>query len=188
MQPSTNPAGQQEFSFGSENESACWYFGIFLLSVASGAVASSADGPSGVWLTQAGDAKVAVSRCGAALCGRVVWLKSPIDSATGKPQVDDKNPNTRLAKRPIMGLQLFIGMRPQGARKWSGRIYNADDGKSYVSNVTCSGSKAVSAASAAARCGQDRIGNIRSAAVQVLRLILQTCTFLFRPGCGLVYG
>ena len=111
-------------------------FGIFLLSFASSAVASSADDPSGVWLTQAGDAKVAVSRCGAALCGRVVWLKAPIDGATGKPQVDDKNPNPKFAKRPIMGLQLFIGMRPQGARKWSGRIYNADDGKSYVSNVT----------------------------------------------------
>jgi uncharacterized protein (DUF2147 family) len=110
--------------------------GIFLLSFASSAVASGADDPSGVWLTQAGDAKVAISRCGAALCGRVVWLKSPIDSATGKPQIDDKNPNPRLAKRPIMGLQLFIGMRPQGARKWSGRIYNADDGKTYVSNVT----------------------------------------------------
>jgi uncharacterized protein (DUF2147 family) len=110
--------------------------GIFLLSVASGAVASSADDPSGVWRTQAGDAKVAVSRCGTALCGRVVWLKSPIDSATGKPQVDDKNSNPRFAKRPIMGLQLFIGMRPHGARSWSGRIYNADDGKSYVSNVT----------------------------------------------------
>jgi|ERR1700730_9091538 uncharacterized protein (DUF2147 family) len=97
--------------------------GIFLLSVGSGAVASSADDPSGVWLTQAGDAQVAVSRCGAALCGRIVWLKSPIDSATGKPQVDDKNSNPRFAKRPIMGLQLFISMRPQGARSWSGRIY-----------------------------------------------------------------
>jgi uncharacterized protein (DUF2147 family) len=110
--------------------------GIFLLFVVSSGFALGADDPSGVWLTQAGDAKVAVSRCGAALCGRVVWLKSPIDGATGKPQVDDKNPNPRFAKRPIMGLQLFIGMRPQGARKWSGRIYNADDGKSYVSNVT----------------------------------------------------
>jgi uncharacterized protein (DUF2147 family) len=63
-------------------------------------------------------------------------LKSPIDSATGKPQVDDKNPNPQLAKRPIVGLQLFISMKSQGPRKWSGRIYNADDGKSYVSNVT----------------------------------------------------
>ena len=35
-----------------------------------------------------------------------------------------------------MGLQLFIGMRPKAARNWSERIYNADDGKSYVSNVT----------------------------------------------------
>src|ERR1017187_4747240 len=106
------------------------------LNVTSSAGASRADDPSGIWLTQAGDAKVAVSRCGAALCGRVVWLKSPIDSATGKPQVDDKNTNPRLAKRPIIGLQLFSGMRSQGPRKWSGRIYNADDGKSYTSNVT----------------------------------------------------
>jgi uncharacterized protein (DUF2147 family) len=106
------------------------------LNVTSSARASGADDPSGIWLTQAGDAKVAVSRCGAALCGRVVWLKSPIDSATGKPQVDDKNTNPRLAKRPIIGLQLFSWMRSQGPRKWSGRIYNADDGKSYTSNVT----------------------------------------------------
>ena len=63
-------------------------------------------------------------------------MKSPIDSATGKPQVDDKNPNPQLAKRPIIGLQLFIGMKSQGPGKWSGRIYNADDGKSYVSNVS----------------------------------------------------
>jgi uncharacterized protein (DUF2147 family) len=103
---------------------------------ASVAKASSADDPTGVWLTQAGDAKVAVSRCGPGICGRVVWLKNPIDSATGKPQVDDKNVNPSLAKRPIIGLHLFIGMKPQDTRKWSGRIYNADDGKSYVSNVT----------------------------------------------------
>ena len=107
-----------------------------LINVLSSAAASGADDPSGVWLTQAGDAKVAVSRCGSALCGRIVWLKSPIDTATGKAQIDDKNSNPRLGKRPIIGLQLFSGMRSQGVRKWSGRIYNADDGKSYVSNVT----------------------------------------------------
>jgi uncharacterized protein (DUF2147 family) len=111
-------------------------FAAFVLVVASSALASGSDDPTGVWLTQAGDAKVAVSRCGSALCGRVVWLKAPIDSTTGKPQVDDKNPNPQLVKRRIIGLQLFIAMKSQGARKWSGRIYNADDGKSYVSNVT----------------------------------------------------
>ncbi len=47
--------------------------------------------PAGVWLTQSGDAKVKVQHCGGTLCGRVVWLKEPIDKATGKPQRDDKN-------------------------------------------------------------------------------------------------
>lgn len=90
----------------------------------------------GVWLTQAGDAKVRVSRCGGGLCGTVVWLRDPIDSATGKPQVDDKNENAALRRRPIIGLALFIGMRAAGPNKWSGRIYNADDGKTYASTVT----------------------------------------------------
>src|ERR1700716_4575054 len=114
-------------------------FAAFVLVVASSALATGSDNPTGVWLTQAGDAKVAVSRCGTALCGRVVWLRTPIDSATGKPQLDDKNPDPQLAKRRVIGLQLFINMKSQGPSKWSGRIYNADDGKSYVSNVTLTG-------------------------------------------------
>jgi uncharacterized protein (DUF2147 family) len=94
---------------------------------------------SGIWLTQAGDAKVRVSKCGGGICGVVVWLRDPIDPATGKRQVDDKNPNPALARRPIIGLSLFSGMRPSGPNKWSGRIYNADDGKSYASNISVSG-------------------------------------------------
>ena len=67
--------------------------------------------PSGIWLTQAGDAKVRVSKCGGGICGVIVWLKDPINPATGKPEVDDKNPNPALAKRPMIGLPLFSGMR-----------------------------------------------------------------------------
>jgi uncharacterized protein (DUF2147 family) len=55
------------------------------------------------------------------------------------PQVDDKNSNPALARRPIIGLSLFIGMRPAGADKWSGQIYNADDGKTYASSVSVAG-------------------------------------------------
>jgi uncharacterized protein (DUF2147 family) len=90
----------------------------------------------GVWLTQAGDAKVRVSKCGGGICGVVIWLKEPINPATGKPQIDDKNPNPALAKRPIIGLSLFAGMHPSAPSKWSGEIYNADDGKSYRSNIS----------------------------------------------------
>jgi uncharacterized protein (DUF2147 family) len=100
------------------------------------AKAATAGDPAGVWLTQSGDAKVRVSRCGPALCGRVVWLKEPIDKKTGKPQLDDHNSDPALRGRKIIGISLFIDMQAAGANKWSGRIYNADDGKTYVSTVT----------------------------------------------------
>jgi len=102
----------------------------------AGPAANGAGGPDGIWLTQAGDAKVRVARCGGGLCGTVAWLRDPIDSATGKPQVDDKNENPSLRSRPMIGLPMFIGMRAAGPNKWSGHIYNADDGKTYASTVT----------------------------------------------------
>jgi uncharacterized protein (DUF2147 family) len=101
--------------------------------------AQVAGDPSGIWLTQAGDARVRVSKCGGGICGVVVGLKQPIDPATGKPQVDDKNPNPALAKRPMIGLPLFSGMHAAGPGKWSGQIYNADDGSTYESHVSVTG-------------------------------------------------
>jgi uncharacterized protein (DUF2147 family) len=95
--------------------------------------------PSGIWLTQAGDAKVRVTKCGGGICGVIVWLREPIDPATGKPAVDDKNHNPSLATRPMIGLPLFGGMRPTGTNKWSGQIYNADDGSTYASNISLAG-------------------------------------------------
>lgn len=94
---------------------------------------------AGIWLTQAGDARVRVSKCGAGICGVVVWLREPIDPATGKPQVDDKNPNPALKRRPMIGLPLFSGMLPSGPGRWSGQIYNADDGSTYVSHISQTG-------------------------------------------------
>ena len=101
--------------------------------------AQSAGDPSGIWLTQAGDARVRVSKCGGGICGVVVWLREPTDPATGKPPVDDKNPNPALKRRPMIGLPLFSGMQATGPGKWSGQIYNADDGSTYASNVSVTG-------------------------------------------------
>ena len=115
---------------------------IAILAALLGASAAhaQADGQAtGVWLTQAGDARVRVSKCGSGLCGVIVGLRDPIDSATGKPQADDKNPNPALKKRPIIGLPLFSGMQPSGPNRWSGQIYNADDGSTYVSHVSLAG-------------------------------------------------
>lgn len=108
------------------------------LYVGSTARAQAGGDPIGVWLTQAGDARVRVSRCGDELCGTVVWLKDKIDPTTGRPFTDNKNPDPALAKRPMIGLPLFLGMKPAGQGKWSGQIYNADDGRTYVSHLSIS--------------------------------------------------
>ena len=120
-------------------------FGLLIVALAALLTAtptkaqSAGGSPDGIWLTQAGDAKVRVSKCGSGVCGVVVWLREPIDPATGKPQIDDKNPNPALAKRSIIGLSLFSGMRPAGPGQWSGQIYNADDGKTYASKISVTG-------------------------------------------------
>ena len=115
---------------------------IATLFAASSASAQSAE-PAGVWLTEKGDARVKVSKCGSGICGVIVWLKEPIDRATGQPQIDDKNPNPALRTRPVIGISLFIAMRPSAPGRWSGQIYNADDGGTYVSHVTFAGGDAL---------------------------------------------
>ena len=107
------------------------FFALGGISAAGAQVATA----TGLWLTQKGDARIHVSNCGSAICGKVVWLKDAIDPLTRKPQTDDKNPNPALATRPMIGVQLFIGMNSNGPNSWAGKIYNADDGGTYDSKV-----------------------------------------------------
>ena len=109
---------------------------LAVLLAAPMARAQSAADPSGVWQTQAGDAHVKISKCGGGICGVIVSLREPTDPSTGKPQVDNRNPNPALNTRPIIGLPLFSGMRPADGGKWSGQIYNADDGGTYASSIS----------------------------------------------------
>jgi uncharacterized protein (DUF2147 family) len=111
----------------------------FLLSGWTAVHAQEDAAPVGLWLTEKGDARIQVSQCGSALCGKVVWLREAIDPATGRPQTDSKNPNAALASRPMIGVQLFIGMQPSGPGRWAGRIYNADDGGVYESKIAWTG-------------------------------------------------
>jgi len=103
------------------------------------AKAQSGGEATGLWETQAGDARVRVSKCGSAICATVASLRDKLDPKTGKPAVDDKNPDPAKATRSMIGLHLFINMQPAGPNKWSGQIYNADDGKTYSSNVSVAG-------------------------------------------------
>ena len=99
--------------------------------------------PVGTWLTQGGNSRIRIADCGGALCGTIVWLKEPNDAETGKPKTDKNNSDAGKRGRPLIGVQIVLGMKPAGADKWSGQVYNAEDGKTYSGNLTYSGGNAL---------------------------------------------
>ena len=107
-----------------------------LLMLGSSALAAD---PLGVWLTQTGTSRIRVADCGGALCGTIIWLKEPNDPDTGKPKTDKNNSDAAKRSRPLIGVQIVLGMKPAGAGKWTGQVYNAEDGKTYSGNLTFSG-------------------------------------------------
>jgi uncharacterized protein (DUF2147 family) len=73
--------------------------------------------------------------CRAAAGATIASIKEPNDPQTGKPKTDIHNVDPSKRNRPIVGLQIFTGLRPEGAKKWTGRIYSPEDGKTYDVNV-----------------------------------------------------
>jgi uncharacterized protein (DUF2147 family) len=91
--------------------------------------------PTGTWVTEGGKATVRVANCGPALCGTIVSLKEPNDDS-GKPRTDKNNEDAGKRNRSMIGVQIVLGMKPAGANKWNGQVYNAEDGKTYSGNLT----------------------------------------------------
>jgi uncharacterized protein (DUF2147 family) len=108
----------------------------FLVLAGSGAFAAD---PVGVWLTEGGKSRIRVADCGGALCGTIIGLQEPNDPATGKPKVDKNNSDQAKRARPLIGVQIVLGMKPSGEGKWAGQVYNAEDGKTYSGNLTFTG-------------------------------------------------
>jgi uncharacterized protein (DUF2147 family) len=118
-------------------------FSLLLAALAVSAAASAsgpafAADPTGIWLSQDGDVKMKVARCGEAVCSTIFWLKEPNDK-NGKPKTDQNNPDTSKRSRPIMGSPIILPMKADGADKWSGQVYNAEDGKTYSGSFALSG-------------------------------------------------
>jgi uncharacterized protein (DUF2147 family) len=95
--------------------------------------------PLGTWYTADNDSRVLITNCGGALCGKLVWLKTPIDPATGQPKLDKNNADASKQNRPLLGVPIVLGMTPSGSGVWSGNVYNASDGKTYSGSFTMTG-------------------------------------------------
>jgi uncharacterized protein (DUF2147 family) len=133
--------------------------GVVLSSGAPAFSETSPVTPEGIWLTKDGDSIVRIHPCsetqadaspapstpaasntaasnkaqtapaGAPYCGTVVWLKEPVD-AHGKPKVDDLNSDPAKKNKPVIGLDILLGLTAQ-TDHWTGQAYNPDDGKYY---------------------------------------------------------
>jgi hypothetical protein len=68
----------------------------------------------GRWLTENGDGAIELYDCADKLCGRLVWMKQPLDK-NGQPLTDVRNATPELRTRRLCGLAVLGDLRPQGA-------------------------------------------------------------------------
>lgn len=105
-------------------------------------VKTTESSPIGIWLVEAGDAKVEIYRKSDELEGKITWLKEPLD-AVGREKTDSKNPDVKLQSQPIMGMIFLKGFKKnKNENKWSGgTIYDAKSGKTYKAWMEPNGEK-----------------------------------------------
>jgi uncharacterized protein (DUF2147 family) len=97
-------------------------FGLVLLSMP--AQAQSAD-PSGTWMTQSGETRVKIAKCGGDYCGTIVSSTYQKDTNNADPQLRDRN---------IVGVRMIWDLKPNGDG-YTGQLYNPQDGKTYTGKL-----------------------------------------------------
>lgn len=101
-----------------------------------------ADRILGVWVTEEGKARVDITRCGDQFCGTIIWLKEPLKD--GKEVLDDKNPDSTMRKRPVLGMKFMWGFSYDGDGEYAGgEIYDAESGNTYKGKMSLVDEKTV---------------------------------------------
>jgi uncharacterized protein (DUF2147 family) len=109
------------------------FAGIFM---PSAALADHA-GAIGIWFTEGGKSKVEIYDCAGKLCGKIIWLKEPLNDA-GQEKLDINNQDEAMRARKILGLDMLSAFVPEQYEDhaWTdGEIYNPEDGETYSCNM-----------------------------------------------------
>lgn len=101
--------------------------GLFLL---TGAAHAQAQDPSGTYLSETGETRVRIGKCGQAYCGTII-------SVQGEAK-DANNPDPGLRGRSLVGVQMISNIQPAGSG-FTGQLYNYKDGKTYTGKMTFAG-------------------------------------------------
>jgi uncharacterized protein (DUF2147 family) len=107
-----------------------------LLAIGSGITVSAqthkGDDILGTWLNQEATGKITLYKENGKYFGKLVWLRTPLDSITGLPRTDKENPEPKLKTTPIIGLVNMKNFSFDGKDEWSGgTIYDPKNGKTY---------------------------------------------------------
>jgi uncharacterized protein (DUF2147 family) len=103
---------------------ACTLLALAVPALAGPALAQSGD-PSGTWLSQSGETRVRIARCGGVYCGTIVAASHPKDA---------NNPDPAKRDRSLVGVQMITDVKPSGDG-FSGQLYNPQDGKTYTGKL-----------------------------------------------------
>ncbi len=107
------------------------FFALLLLA----APAAAEPGALGVWATEEEKSHVEIYTCGEQLCGRIIWLKEPLNEQ-GTEKLDINNQDPAMNDRPIVGLEIMTGFVESGEGKWKkGHIYDPENGKLYKAKM-----------------------------------------------------
>lgn len=83
----------------------------------------------GDWLVRDGYGHIRIDNCGGKMWGIVSWEK--------EPGFDKENPDPAKKGRPLLGTPVLMGLVPaKEPGKWTGEIYNSQNGKLYSSNIS----------------------------------------------------
>ncbi|MGB6228633.1 MAG: DUF2147 domain-containing protein [Litorimonas sp.] len=115
---------------------------VLLLAAFASPAFAHGDDPShshsvhGLWLTEAGTARVRIADCGPGpMQGTPCGVVASADIPEGEPTTDVNNQDPALRGEPIVGLTMLDGFEADGDKWKKGRIYNPEDGKSYKSSI-----------------------------------------------------
>jgi uncharacterized protein (DUF2147 family) len=104
-------------------------FLLLLLAIVPVSAAQAAEAIAGRWITDDGKAIVTIAACGKLMSGHITTILAP---TLNGPPVDARNPDAKLRRRPLHGIEVLSGFSDQG-NDWRGHIYDPEAGRWYKS-------------------------------------------------------